>query len=218
MVRIRWSPFTRFACAALLVAPSFALAVQTPPVAPTPDLALAAKWQAVEIDFSYLGMTSFYSCDSLERKVETLLKSIGAHEKTRVSASGCESSGPSRHAFVHISAGVPVPVTDIAEPTAKESARASLIKRLGTSPVFDQQAFQASRRTIDLSRGRGSVFEPGDCELIDQLARDVLPKLGTTTVDSAVSCFPGQVPMTTPPFKVDVLVRIPNADESKKSR
>ncbi len=180
--------------------------------------AVLSKWQPVTIDFSYLGATTFYSCDSLEWKLKALLKAIGAHEKTRVTATGCESAGPSRHAFVHISGGIPVPASQIAEPTREQSSKQALIKRLGIAPTLDQTEFPAIRKTIDLSQGRAAVFAAGDCELMEQLARDVLPKLGTTTVDTGLRCFPGQVRFTTPPFKVNVLTKLRSADEPPNSR
>lgn len=180
--------------------------------------AVMSKWQPVNIDFGYLGTTTFYSCNSLEWKLETLLKSIGAHEKTRVTVTGCDSSGPSRHAFVHISGGIPVPANQVAEPTREQLSKQALIKRLGVAPTLDQTEFPATRKTIDLSQGRAAVFEAGDCELMEQLARNVLPKLGTTTVDTGPRCFPGHAPLTTPPFKVNVLTKLRSADEPAKSR
>jgi hypothetical protein len=180
--------------------------------------AVIAKWQPVDIEFSYLGMTTFYSCDSLEWKLQALLKVIGAHPQTQVSATGCESDGPSRHAFVHISGGVPAPASSVPASTPQDSSKQALIKRAGGAPTLEQTEFPATRQTIDLGQGRTTLFEAGDCELMEQLARDVLPKLGTTTVQNTVRCFPGHVPLTTPSLKVDVLVKTRSADEKTKAQ
>lgn len=37
-----------------------------------------AVWQRHEVDFTYMGFTSLYSCDGLEDKLERLLKAAGA--------------------------------------------------------------------------------------------------------------------------------------------
>jgi hypothetical protein len=106
-----------------------------------------------------------------------------------------------------------VPATPDEPPVAqKDASREALLKRLGVKPEFEKAEFPAVRETVELSRTRAVGLEPGDCELMEQLGRDVLPKLGTTVVLTNASCFPGRIPVTTPSYKFDVLVKAPTGD------
>jgi hypothetical protein len=179
---------------------------------------VTAIWKPVDLQFSYQGMTTHYSCDALEWKVEQIVKLLGAHENTRVSATGCPTNGPSRNAFVRIKGGIPVPATPEAkEAVTKDQSRQDLLKRLGIQPNVDQDEFPAVWKTVDLSRERKPGLEAGDCELIEQLGRELLPKLGMKVVQTDANCYPGQVPISVPRFVVKALVKAGADNESKQT-
>jgi hypothetical protein len=177
---------------------------------------IAAKWQPVDLRFTYTPSTTYYSCDSLQWKLERIFKALGAHPKSKVTTTGCESSGPSRFAFVRFVGAVPVPAS-ATSPTdqdsdSKQASKQELLKRLGVPPQFEKTEFQARRIHLDLARLRSAAVEPGDCELIEQLSREVLSKFGTTVVGDPPRCFPGHVPVSTPSLKLDVLIAAPDVD------
>jgi hypothetical protein len=176
---------------------------------------LQAKWQPIELRFSYAGMTTYYSCDALEDKLARLFKSIGAHPKSQVDVNGCMSNGPSRHAFAHFIGAVPVPAdysAPAADPKSTSASKQALLKRLGVQPSFETDEFPAQRTEVDLARLSAATLEPGDCELLELLGREVLPKLGTTQVRDRPTCFPGRVPPSTPSLKLEVLIATASAD------
>ena len=181
-------------------------------------IVVPATWKPVDLQFSYHGFTTSYSCDGLEGRMEQILKAVGAHPNTRVTATGCPSNGPSDHAFVRITGGFPVPVTS--EPPAPaapgDKSRAELLKRLGVKPGIEPEQFPATQKTVDLSRDRAAGLEPGDCELMEQLTREVFPKLGLKVVESDSRCFPNQLPISTPRLKVSALIKAPAADDVSK--
>ena len=159
---------------------------------------IATKWQPVDLRFTYTPTTTYYSCDALEWKLERLFKSIGAHPKSQVDANGCASSGPSQYAFVHVMGAVPVPSNQAAPVDQKSASQQDLLKRLGVKSPFELVEFQSTRTEVDLARLDAAILEPGDCELLEQLGREVLPKFGTTVVRALPRCFPGRVPLSTP--------------------
>jgi hypothetical protein len=179
--------------------------------------AVQAVWKPVDLQFSYHGFTTSYSCDGLEWRMQAILKAIGAHPETRVSATGCPTNGPSDHAFIHISGAFPVIAADAPKPASKDKSREELLKRLGVKSGVDQDQFPATEQVIDLSRERTAGLQPGDCELIEQLTRDVFPKLGIKIVEGDKRCFPNQVPISTPRLKVSALIKTPTPDEAAKN-
>ena len=59
---------------------------------------------------------------------------------------------------------------------------------------------------------RGAVdLEPGDCELIDELRRKVLPKLAMRVVKDNTHCTPQQLTLGQPQLEVEALVALAEA-------
>ena len=197
---------------ALLAPLLVAGAVEGAAVQGTEEPTVQAVWRPIDYQFSYHGFTTRYSCDGLEGRMQTILRAVGAHPETRVSASGCPTNGPSDHAFVRISGGLPVLASDAAKQSARDKTKGELLKRLGVKPGMDQDQFPATQKVIDLSRERVAGLQPGDCELMEQLTREVFPKLGLKVVESDMSCFPHTLPISTPRLKVAVLIKTPVPD------
>ena len=72
--------------------------------------------------------------------------------------------------------------------------------------------FPAQWKRVSLSRGAVNL-EPGDCELIDEVRRKVLPKLAVRLVKDGTQCTPHQVSMSQPQLEVEALVALPKPDE-----
>jgi hypothetical protein len=68
-----------------------------------------------------------------------------------------------------------------------------------------------------LSRDRRLDLAPGDCELMEGLSKDVLPKLSIKIVSDRVLCTPNNLSITTPELTVSALVPLPKADESSSA-
>ncbi len=135
-----------------------------------------AGWKTQEIRYSYTGFTTAYDCDAAEDRIKAILKALGAHEQTRVSAQGCKFNRPSRNFFITITTATPVPVADLSKSPAQTS-RDELLKRLGVAAAQLDETFPAEWKTVELSRDRKLDLEPGDCELMEGLRDHVLPKL-----------------------------------------
>jgi hypothetical protein len=77
--------------------------------------------------------------------------------------------------------------------------------------------FPAQWKRVSLSRGSGGL-EAGDCELIDELRRKVLPKLATRVVKDSMRCTPHQLPIGQPQLEVEALVALPKPDAPTSDR
>jgi len=176
-----------------------------------------AIWKNQEFAFYFQSQTTFYSCSSLEAKLERILKVLGVPKPyVKVRAVDCQG-GPVRMPRVVMNITAPVLATPeaIAE-RDKGNSRLALTARVRGEKV-DPEAlapFPAQWKRVSLSRGAVGL-EPGDCELIDELRRKVLPKLAIRVVKDSTHCTPQQLTLGQPQLEVEALAKVPKPDERK---
>lgn len=183
--------------------------------APTP---VQAIWKSQEFAFYFQSQTTFYSCSSLEAKLERILKALGARAHVKVRSVDCQS-GPVRMPRVVVTMSTPVEATPqaIAERDKSKSKRELTARVNGKSEDPEAIAeFPAHWKRVSLSRGAVDL-EPGDCELIDELRRKVLPKLAVRIVKDSTHCTPQQLTIGQPQLEVDALVALPKPDAAQKT-
>jgi hypothetical protein len=174
---------------------------------------VSSVWKPVEIKYSYVGFTTAYDCDSFESKVKSILLKLGAAPQTRVQANGCINTRPSRNFFVTVTTATPIPASEAKEPPNK--ATKELAERLtGKTDPLKTDPFPAQWQTVDLSRDRRLNLEPGDCELMEGLKKEVLPKLSVKVIEDRVTCTPNNLSIQTPQLTVSALVPLPKADDA----
>jgi hypothetical protein len=176
-----------------------------------------AVWKPVEIRYSYVGFTTAYNCDAFEAKMKNILQRLGSPPQTKVQANGCiDLNRPSRNFFVTVTTATPVPASEAQEPANKTEQE--LIDRLNSSRGdqnrLSKDPFPATWKTVDLSRDRKLDLQPGDCELMEGLRKDVLPKLGVKVVSEKINCTPKQLSIQTPDLVVSALMPAPKADDA----
>jgi hypothetical protein len=134
---------------------------------------IAAVWKEQHINFVYAGRTSRYSCDGLRDKVRAMLLDLGARRDIRISAVGCEGSmNPSLNIVV-------------STPALPDAAAKPL--HPGDLAAVDAR-FEAFSITSDPFRN----MEMADCELVQEFARQILPKLVTRELKRDINCVPNQ--------------------------
>jgi hypothetical protein len=186
----------------------------TPSLTKQDSAPVQSTWKPQEIRYSYTGFTTAYNCDAAEMRVRSILLALGAHPQTKVQALGCDFNRPSRNFFITISTATPVPVAD-KPAAAKPDGREELLRRMGVRNNDFDQVFPAQWKTVQLSRDRKLDLQPGDCELMEGLRDQVLPKLSIKVVSDRVQCIPRQLTIQTPELTVSALVPLPTADKPK---
>ena len=68
------------------------------------ETVVPSRWKIQEINYSYIGFTTAYDCDSAARKLKRILETLGAHPDTQVRTAGCPTNRPSRNFFIMITA------------------------------------------------------------------------------------------------------------------
>jgi hypothetical protein len=141
---------------------------------------MAAVWREQRLDFFYMGRTSRYSCDGLRDKVRAMLLDLGARRDLKIAAIGCEDSGRMRvnspAPSLHITFSVPT----LPDPSVKPLHEGDLA-------AIDAR-FESFTIASDAFRNLGL----GDCELVQEFSRQILPKLVTRALKRDITCVPFQ--------------------------
>lgn len=183
----------------------------------SPDATVQVVWKPIEIKYSYVGFTTAYNCDAFESKVKNILLVLGAPAQTKVQANGCiDVNRPSRNFFVTITTAKPIPASE-AKDEPNKAERELAVRLTGKKDPLTADAFPAQWKTVELSRERRLDLQPGDCELMEGLTKDVLPKLSVKVVTDRVNCTPNNISISTPQLTVSALIPLPKADESSSA-
>jgi hypothetical protein len=132
-----------------------------------------AEWRTQKLEFTYLGLTAFYTCEGLESKVRYVLETFGARKDAKVRALGCDraQNRPNKTAWVEAEFSSLAPATD--------SSKGDLVPAVWTKVTVEP----------DRPRDMGS----GECELIDQM-RPMLEKgFAMRNADYRAFCVPKQI-------------------------
>jgi hypothetical protein len=171
--------------------------------APAADAAtVEAVWVDRELTFTYMPLTTYYSCEGLRGKILWILRELGARPGFEVTTRGCvEVQGPELFPGVEVVAAFPAPATpEVLAQVAEHAAKRQLAARAAGQPDPVAEAtkhFPARTRRIEFRSERSTAvpgLQDGDCELIEQLLRqDAFGRLGVAVVDARVNCVPRQV-------------------------
>jgi hypothetical protein len=161
---------------------------------------VVASWQKHEIEFTYMGFTTRYSCDGLRDKMKLLLKASGARPDLKVTTRACTDLPGRVEPFPRVrmvfhTPGLPDQgATDVGEPVL------------------------ARWKAVTLSRNQPRDLELGDCELVEQFRDRVLPAFTTRNVVSDIRCIPHQLSGTNFSLAYEVLEGMPDPDAPQKPR
>jgi hypothetical protein len=174
-----------------------------------PDF-VTAVWRQQSLEFAYQGTTTAYSCDTLQRRLEAILRSVGARNGVSVVMQRCIDQAD---AVVQIVMESPVEATaeNIAAVTQHTSTSELVAKvRNETLPTPENiERFAAEWKAVSMSRDRALKLESGDCELVKQLRRDVFPHMSIRIVRDNLRCSVAFGNLGQPQLSVAALVAAP---------
>jgi hypothetical protein len=183
--------------------------------APAPEAAptVNAVWVERRVSFTYMPLTSYYSCDGLRDKVRWILRELGARPDFKVRARGCiEVQGPELSPGVEIVAAFPAEATpELLRQLADDASTRQLAARAKGKPdpvIEATTQFPARAKRVEFVSSRTTLadLQDGDCELMEQLVRnDVFGRLGARVVEARTHCVPRQVTLGAVRMAVEVL-------------
>jgi hypothetical protein len=150
-----------------------------------------AKWVNRDVNFTYQGFTTTYSCDGLLDNAVIILTALGARKQDlNVKETPCASRGASDLSFAP---GIRGTIFVLVPATAEEIA------------ANDPGIVPAHWTSVDLVRKMNSDTRlGGNCELLEQAKRHLLPLFTRRNLNYSSNCVPHEVLMGGT-FKVDVL-------------
>jgi hypothetical protein len=152
------------------VLPALASAQQ---VAPSADAAATvnAAWVEHDLQFTFMGITAYYSCDGMRDKVRWILEQLGARPGFKLTTRGCpRANGPETAPGLRIVAALPAAASP------------------GTAGEFPARP----RRVQFRSSFTSNDLQDGDCELMEQLRDKVFVPMGAKLVEDNTRCVPHQ--------------------------
>jgi len=141
---------------------------------------LPAVWKEQHLDFSYMGRTARYSCEGLRDKMRSLLLDLGARRDLKVSVYACNESAPLTRGYLG--------------PRLSLVFSSPALPDAGVQPVHagDLARVDARYESFTLTSDAFRNFGIGDCELVEEFSRQILPKLATKDVKQDITCVPYQ--------------------------
>ena len=155
---------------------------------------VAAAWKKHEVDFSYMGFTTRYTCGGLKSKVKLLLTYVGVRPDMKLLERGCEYGYQKVADFPRLKITFYAP--EIPEPGSHDVGE----------PVLGVW------KPVSIKRNSPRGLDWGDCELVEQVHDRILSKLTTRNPAGDVNCIPHQLIGNRIDLRFEVLAGVPTAD------
>jgi hypothetical protein len=181
----RWVDFARVAI--VLLAAGIASAQSR-----ADEAVVEAVWKPQRMNFVYRGYSTLYSCRGLQQKLEKILTSVGARGGIELRAYSCDDELATARFQIALTSPVEATPENV-EQLASYDARDELVARVRGEQLAsaeDLPRFPAVWKTISFARSRQMKLAPGDCELVLQLRRHILPRMSIHVVSDQVRCSP----------------------------
>ena len=158
-------------CASVLALVGLMFAASGRSAGPDTGSATRAVWKEQHLSFFYMGRTSRYSCDGLRDKVRAMLLDLGARRDLSITALGCEGA---------------------AAQVRRGSMGPSLTIVFSSLHAGDLGSVSARFESFSITSDAFHNMEIADCELVEEFAHQVLPKLETRNLKQDITCVPFQ--------------------------
>ena len=168
-----------------------------------------AVWKVQSLNFAYSGYATVYSCDALRDKVRDILQVLGARETVRIRSWGCTDM--LTHGRMEITLESPVEATpeNVQALTTYDSTQ-QLVARMRNERLDRAEElprFPATWKTVSM-RDKPLKLGPADCELVEQLRRDVLPRMSIRVERDRLRCSPVFGNIGQPQLRIAALVAV----------
>jgi hypothetical protein len=169
--------------------------------------AVAAVWKPQQLTFSYFALTSKYACTEFEGRIRQILLVLGAHREIRIERRECS---PQSGMHLQITFMSPIEATpeNVRSLTSFDSQDQLIAKLRGVELPTGEDVvrFPAEWQEVSLSRDRRIGLRAGDCELLAQVQRQLVPRFATRSVPKRVVCVQGNLSSRPPPMNVAALI------------
>jgi hypothetical protein len=152
--------------------------------AEAPQDRIEAVWRPQRLTFQYHSEGRMYSCDILQHKVRKILTQFGAREQLVVRSVACRDfAGTARLEVIMESPVVASPenIRDITNYDSEDELIAR-VRGVHLPAAEDLERFPAVWESISIQRAPKVHLEQADCALVQQLRRQILPKMSVQII------------------------------------
>jgi hypothetical protein len=199
------------ACEFGAIAPAMSLSLACSGSARADDV-VSAVWKKQEISFVYRGGASAHTCGGLRTQLRNLLLALGAHETTTVTTVKCDHAAPAQKIAIVIASPFDAASQNLAAMAAPDSRRVLVARVRGEDLEATPPTFPARWRTISFANAMRLRLSPGDCEVLRQLQRDVMPRLSVRVLRDRMRCQGDLGSGQRPQLVVAALIAAPEGD------
>ena len=147
-----------------------------------------AVWTQKEVQFTYMGFTTHYTCDGLRDAVREMLLQLGARkDDLKVYEQPCTRP-------------------DRPDPFPGVKIKMSVLQPAPGAPGADSPLVEAYWKPIKLPYRATGLDAAGQCELLEQFKHTVLPLFTTRNVNLNATCVPHQLDSAGTSLQAEVLV------------
>jgi hypothetical protein len=166
------------------------------PAAQSATPAEFAVWTQKEVQFTYMGFTTHYTCDGLRDDIRDMLLQLGARKSDlKVTEEPC-SGNPDR----------PNPFPGV-------KIKMSVLQPAPAQLSPDTQLVEAHWKAVRLPYRETGINAAGQCELLEQFNHTIMPLFTTRNLDLHATCVPHQLEPLGTNLQAEVLV----TDQKKAS-
>ena len=201
---LRGSCRQRWSLALLWLLPATAAVANSPA-----DENVTAIWKAQKLSFEYRADSTVYSCRSLQDKLVMILRTVGAREDVQLHGFVCDEQLGIARFQVSMKSPVIASEENVREATEHDS-KDQLIARVSGEKLASAaglERFPAVWKTVSFARDRNMRLERGDCELVQQVRQQILPRMSVRVVRDTVRCSSSLGNIGPPRLTVSALVR-----------
>jgi hypothetical protein len=158
---------------------------------PADGAAVDAIWKPQRMNFVYRGYSTLYSCGGLQDKLEKILTTVGARGGSiQLRAYSCDDAQATARFQIVLTSPVEATPENVEQLTTYDAHDALIARVRGEQlpSAEDLPRFPAVWKTISFARSREMRLAPGDCELVLQLRRHILPRMAVHIVNDQVRC------------------------------
>ncbi|MBM0103878.1 hypothetical protein JM946_03950 [Steroidobacter sp. S1-65] len=197
------------------LAPLWLLAASAAAANSPTDESVTAIWKAQQLSFEYRGDSTVYSCRGLQDKLVMILRTVGAREDVQLHGFVCDEQLSIARFQVSMKSPVIASEENVREATEHDFKDELVARASGEklASAADLERFPAVWKTVSFARDRNMRLERGDCELVQQVRQQILPRMSVRIVRDKVRCSSSVGPVGPPRLTVSALVRAPHIDQ-----
>jgi hypothetical protein len=148
-----------------------------------------AVWTQKEVQFTYMGFTTHYTCDGLRDDIRDMLLQLGARKSDlKVTEGPCAGNPDRPNPFP----GVKIKMSVLTPAPAQISPDSPLV--------------EAHWKPVKLPYRETGINAAGQCELLEQFNHTIMPLFTTRNVDLHATCVPHQLEPLGTKLQAEVLV------------